>query len=151
MYKKCLLIGLEKVYICRMNGLHKGEILRSAAVNSGLTFKEIARRMRISRSTLYNTFNTVNVRDEFLFKFFRAIGGNITDHFPYLKIEQMYHQVQDSYTPYKKANQNHESIIEKLENYNTLLKIVIKLVLSKEDELPAVKKEARIFLEKLKI
>ena len=64
---------------------HRGEIANIASRNSGMSIKEIARRVGVSRSTLYNRFGDPELNDKFLIRLGRAIHYDFTNNFPHLK------------------------------------------------------------------
>ena len=65
--------------------VHKGEIIKEAIEESGVKKSRIAHEMGISRGTLYNIFERMDVDNDTILKIGAIIHYDFTEKFPKLK------------------------------------------------------------------
>lgn len=107
--------------------MHKGEILKTAVEKSGVKKTLIAAEMGISRGTLYNIFNKMDVDNYTILKIGTIIHYDFSQHFPKLKSKQVEGPLEEY--PSKTISQLNAEVdlwkgkyIDLLEEYNKLLK-----------------------------
>ncbi len=131
---------------------HKGEIIEKATRSSGYTLKEVAKRMKISRSTLYNRFKDIDINDDFILLLSKVIHHDFSNEFPHLKGYFEHEKVEEGKGFYEKLTLQDSLLIQKkyyqiLEKYNQLLKMVIKITSVKKEDFPRIKKDIIYFIE----
>ncbi|MEM7173833.1 MAG: helix-turn-helix domain-containing protein [Bacteroidota bacterium] len=134
---------------------HKGEVIEFATRNSGYSLQEVAKRMGISRSTLYNRFGEMNINDDFIRKLSKVIHHDFSEELPYLQNQDRPQQVQEARASYKAAkniSSKELSSLQKkhcelLEAYTNLLKIAIKITTMETSELSKLQKEIITFVD----
>lgn len=131
---------------------HKGEIIEIATRSSGYTLKEIARRMDISRSTLYNRFKDVDINDDFILLLSKIIHHDFSEELPHLRDNSKYEKIEDGKGPYERLTTQELLLVQKkyyqiLERHNRLFKMVIRITSAREQDIPRIKKEIIHFIE----
>jgi hypothetical protein len=106
---------------------HKGEIIKAAVEKSGVKKKLLHQEMGISRGTLYNNFNQIDVYNYTILKIGKIIHYDFSVHFPKLKLKQVEDPLEEY--PSKTSAQLKDEVdlwkgkyIALLEEYNKLLK-----------------------------
>ena len=132
---------------------HKGEIIELATRNSGYSLKQVAKRLGVSRSTLYNRFQDIDLSDDFILKLSEVIHHDFSNDLPHLKTSDKYSEFKETPAIYQSMNQRELVALQKkyyelLETHGRLLKLCIKLVSIKEDELGALQKSLIGFVDK---
>ncbi len=133
---------------------HKGEIIEKATRSSGYTLKEVAKRMKISRSTLYNRFRDIDINDDFILLLSKVIHHDFSNEFPHLKDNFEHKEMEERKGFYKKLTPEDSLFFQKkyyqiLEKYNLLLKIVARITSAKKKDLPKIKKDIIHFIEEM--
>ncbi len=107
--------------------VHKGEIIKEAIEKSGTKKTRIADEMGISRGTLYNIFNQMEVDDDIILKIGAIIHHDFSENFPKMRT----HKVEETPEEYLVTNINElrkevdywrGKYIALLEEHNKLLK-----------------------------
>lgn len=109
------------IYIKKIKSMetHRGQVVKSIVKQSGYSLATLAKRLCISRSTLYNRFNTKNLPYEFIISVGYVIGFDFTPIFPALK-NRVKIQVSSAKDEY----------IMLLEHYNDLLALTTKTLVN---------------------
>ncbi len=133
---------------------HKGEIIEKAIKSSGYTLKEVAKRMKVSRSTLYNRFRNIDINDDFILLLSKVIHHDFLKELPYLKDYFKHKETEEKKDPYEKLTTHESLFIQKkyyqiLEKHNQLLKMVIRLTSAKKKDFPKIKKDIIHFIEEM--
>lgn len=108
--------------------VHKGEIIKAAIEKSGVKKTLLAAEMGISRGTLYNIFNQIDVDTNTILKIGRIIHYDFSVTFTKLKSDNLAKDPQEAYytrdMDQLKSDVNYwkEKYILLLEEYNKLLK-----------------------------
>lgn len=152
MYKKRLIIYLKIDILLNIMKKHKGEIIELAIRNSGYSLKQVAKRMGISRSTLYNRFDDIDISDDFILTLSQVIHHDFSKEFSHLKDNTLLQEAQEGLATYKKTNHAELLILQKkycqlLEAYSKLLKIAVKMSNVKNCNLSDLQKEIIGFIE----
>ena len=108
--------------------VHKGEIIKEAINESGLTVTQVAKSLHISRKTLYNIFDRIDVDNDTIIKIGSIIHFDFSTKFPKLKKPNKTEDPQEEYYA-RNIEQLKEEVdlwkgkyITLLEEYNKLLK-----------------------------
>lgn len=132
---------------------HKGEIIELAIRNSGYSLKKVAKRMGISRSTLYNRFDDIDVSDDFILTLSQVIHYDFSKEFSHLKDHTQFQEAHEGLATYQNENDTDVLVLQKkycqlLESHSNLLKIAIKIANAKNCDLSELQKEIMSFIEK---
>jgi predicted transcriptional regulator len=107
--------------------MHKGEIIKEAVNQSGVSVAQLAREMHVSRGTIYNIYAQIEVKNDTILKIGNIIHYDFSEKFPKLKTNKV-EDPQEEYST-KIVTQLKEEIdhwkgkyITLLEDYNKLLK-----------------------------
>ena len=135
---------------------HRGEIVDKVVRQSGFALNKLAKRLKISRNTLYNRFRDPELKDDFILDVGNIINYDFKRHFPGLKREDE----EDDRREFADGNQIYldketvkmlelgKKYMVLLERYNDLLGIMVKL--ANTNEMNALRKEiARLIKENL--
>ena len=135
---------------------HRGEIVDKVVRQSGFALNRLAKRLKISRNTLYNRFKDPELKDDFILDVGNIINYNFKRHFPGLKREDE----EDDRREFADGNQIYldketvkmlelgKKYMVLLERYNDLLGILVKL--ANTNEMNVLRKEiARLIEENL--
>ena len=135
---------------------HRGEIVDKVVRQSGFALNKLAKRLKISRNTLYNRFRDPELKDDFILDVGNIINYDFKRHFPGLKREDE----EDDRREFADGNQIYldketvkmlelgKKYMVLLERYNDLLGIMVKL--ANTNEMNALRKEiARLIEENL--
>lgn len=134
---------------------HAGKILASRIKSSGFNTSEIAKRLEVSRTTLYNRFEAAVLNPEFIFRVGLIIGYDFSDEFPELRewLKQQESQVlkklASPYTQYeswkdKELQALRQKYTQLLERHNRLMNFLVKV--ANDNEFHSLKKEISQFL-----
>ncbi len=132
------------------NEKHQGEIARKAIKNSGYTLIHVAKKLNISRNTLYTRFREEKLVPQFLYQLGQIINYNFVVDFPDLQKNEAYlTAVKNDETTETKYNKQIANLqikyYQTLEDYNKLLKFLVKIV--NDNELYSLKKEIDFFVD----
>ena len=135
---------------------HRGEIVDKVVRQSGFALNKLAKRLKISRNTLYNRFRDPELKDDFILDVGNIINYDFKRHFPGLKREDE----EDDRREFADGNQIYldketvkmlelgKKYMVLLERYNDLLGILVKL--ANTNEMNVLRKEiARLIEENL--
>ena len=135
---------------------HRGEIVDRVVRQSGFALNKLAKRLKISRNTLYNRFRDPELKDDFILDVGNIINYDFKRHFPGLKREDE----EDDRREFADGNQIYldketvkmlelgKKYMVLLERYNDLLGILVKL--ANTNEMNVLRKEiARLIEENL--
>ena len=135
---------------------HRGEIVDKVVRQSGFALNKLAKRLKISRNTLYNRFRDPELKDDFILDVGNIINYDFKRHFPGLKREDE----EDDRREFADGNQIYldketvkmlelgKKYMVLLERYNDLLGIMVKL--ANTNEMNVLRKEiARLIEENL--
>ncbi len=133
---------------------HKGEIIEKAIKSSGYTLKEIAKRMKVSRSTLYNRFKNIDINDDFILLLSKVIHHDFSKELPHLKDYFEREIMEEGKGSYEKLAIQDPLFIQKkyyqiLEKHNQLLKMVVRITSAKTEDFPKIKKDIIHFIEEM--
>lgn len=107
--------------------VHKGEIIRNAIIQSGMRITQVAKSLKVSRKTIYNIFDRIDVDNDTILKIGAIIHYDFSENFPKLKP----YKTEDPQEEYNRKNvlELKEEIefwkgkyIALMEDYNKLLK-----------------------------
>lgn len=107
--------------------VHKGEIIKKAVNQSGVTVTQVAKGMSVTRKTIYNIFDRIDVDNDTILKIGAIIHYDFTEKFPKLKNNKT-EEPQEAYHSQVVAELKDEvdlwkgKYIALLEEYNKLLK-----------------------------
>ena len=108
--------------------MHKGEIIKAAIIQSGVSVAQIARDMGVSRGTIYNIYARMEVDNDTILKIGSIIHYDFSTKFPKLKKSNKTEEPQEPYSK-KVVMELKEEVelwkgkyIALLEEYNKLLK-----------------------------
>ena len=122
MYNNVNIISRNSVNICTMQ--HRGEIIRKAVYNSGLTITEIAKSIGKSRKWMYLMFENSNVSLDLVLKIGKIIRYDFTADFKELSTSARIKS--ESFVASEENEPNAEfwknKYLKLLEEYNELLK-----------------------------
>jgi len=122
MYNNVNIISRNSVNICAMQ--HRGEIIRKAVYNSGLTITEIAKSIGKSRKWMYLMFENSNVSLDLVLKIGKIIRYDFTADFKELssssRIKSELFVSSEEHEPIAEYWKN--KYLKLLEEYNELLK-----------------------------
>lgn len=104
--------------------MHRGHVVKSIIRQSGYSLATLAKRLCISRSTLYNRLNTRNLPYEFIINVGYIIGFDFNVIFPALKNKK-------NSVNFEVDSAKDEYIVL-LERYNDLLVLVTKTLVHTE-------------------
>ncbi len=127
---------------------HKGQIVEKVIRRSGYSITRLAKKLVISRNTLYNRFENANLSYRFIMEVGNAIHYDFTVDFPTMKeeIEAMgdipIHSVDRGTLEIWRAESKYILLLEK---YTKLLSILAKL--ANINTLTTLKKEILDFIE----
>jgi predicted transcriptional regulator len=65
--------------------MHRGEIIEKAVRDSSVALSELARRLKVSRKTIYNIFERYDVDMDIVYKIGEIIHYDFSMHFPTMK------------------------------------------------------------------
>lgn len=132
---------------------HRGEIVDKVVRQSGFALNKLAKRLKISRNTLYNRFRDPELKDDFILDVGNIINYDFRRHFPDLIRE-------DEEDDRRKPSEGDHIYLDKetvrmlelgrkyivlLERYNDLLGILVKL--ANTNEMNVLRKEIARLLE----
>ena len=132
---------------------HRGEIVDKVVRQSGFALNKLAKRLKISRNTLYNRFRDPELKDDFILDVGDIINYDFKRHFPDLKREDE----EDDEDRFIGGNQVYldkktikmlelgRKYMVLLERYNDLLRILVKL--ANTNEMNVLRKEIARLLE----
>ena len=132
---------------------HRGEIVDKVVRQSGFALNKLAKRLKISRNTLYNRFRDPELKDDFILDVGNIINYDFKRHFPGLKREDE----EDDRREFADGNQIYldketvkmlelgKKYMVLLERYNDLLGILVKL--ANTNEMNVLRKEIARLLE----
>jgi predicted transcriptional regulator len=107
--------------------VHKGEIIKVAVTESGVSITHLAEEMGVTRKTIYNIFDRIDVDNNTILKIGTIIHYNFSEKLPKLKSIQIDDPLEEY--PLKTTSQLKEEVdlwkgkyIALLEEYNKLLK-----------------------------
>jgi len=107
--------------------VHKGEIIKAAVTESGVSITHLAEEMGVTRKTIYNIFDRIEVDNNTILKIGTIIHYDFSLHFPKLKSKQVEDHLEEY--PSKTISQLKEEVdlwkgkyIDLLEEHNKLLK-----------------------------
>ena len=134
---------------------HRGEIVDKVVRQSGFALNKLAKRLKISRNTLYNRFKDPELKDDFILDIGNIINYDFKRHFPDLKRED--EEDEDRFIGGNQVYLDKETVkmlelgkkyMVLLERYNDLLGILVKL--TNTNEMNVLRKEiARLIEENL--
>lgn len=110
------------------NNMHKGEIIKAAIIQSGVSVAQIARDMGVSRGTIYNIYARIEVDNDTILKIGSIIHYDFSEKFPKLKKSNKTEEPQEVYSAKVVTELKAEvdlwkgKYIALLEDYNKLLK-----------------------------
>ncbi|MEM7174162.1 MAG: helix-turn-helix transcriptional regulator [Bacteroidota bacterium] len=119
---------------------HRGQIVRSIIKQSGYSLATLAKRLCVSRTTLYNQFDNQNMSYDFIINVGYIIGFDFSIIFPNILEKQ---DVKINYYEFASVKDEYISLLEK---YNELLALVAKVLVG-SNNMYIQKKLAR-FIEK---
>ena len=127
---------------------HRGEIVEEAARKSGFPISKLAKRLRISRNTLYNRFRDPELGYDFITAVGNIIHYNFTIDFP--ELEEESNQANESPLSYVGRDMFELLQLERkyaglLERYNKLLNILVKM--ANANEMETLRKDILRFLD----
>ncbi|MEM9737747.1 MAG: helix-turn-helix domain-containing protein [Bacteroidota bacterium] len=133
-----------------MNKRHKGQIIEKVVRGSGYTLVQVAKRVGVSRSTLYNAFEQESLNSSFITKLGRVIHYDFRKDFPELAEDEGYMDLDDQLEQYKRKIERELSEVQKkyyqvLEEYNKLLHFLVRI--ANNSDLYTLKKEISRFTE----
>jgi len=108
--------------------VHKGEIIKEAVNQSGVSVTQVAKGMGVTRKTIYNIFERIDVDNDTILKIGAIIHYDFSEKFPKLKKITTTEDPQEEYyirnIEQLKADVDHwkGKYISLLEDYNKLLK-----------------------------
>ncbi len=128
---------------------HKGAEIRNIIKKSGHTLVSIAKKMNISRNTLYNHFKKTELNHYFLYKLGQIINYDFAKTFPELKASEIYSTAEEDDNIYLNKVKNQILILQEkyndtLEKYNSLLTFLTKVANENQDN--RLKREIKVFL-----
>ena len=131
---------------------HKGHIVERVVRKSGYSITGLAKRLGISRNTLYNRFDNPNLGYRFIIEVSNIIHYDFTLDFPEIKEEAEI----SGESPVPSIDRGaaellkmEEKYINLLERFSKLLGILVKL--ANQNELHTLKKEIVEFTEEVKL
>ncbi len=132
------------------NRKHHGKVVRNIIKNSGYTFLHVAKCLNISRNTLYMRFQQEQLPGFFLYKIGQIINYNFAINFPELENDSDYLQAaENAESPEVKYHKQiatlQKKYYETLEDYNKLLRFLVKIV--NDNEFYSLKKEIELFVD----
>ena len=108
--------------------VHKGEIIKQAVNESGLPVTQVAKSLGVTRKTIYNIFERIDVDNDTILKIGSIIHYDFSEKFPKLKRLNKTEEPQEDYNA-KVITELKEEVdlwkgkyIALLEDYNKLLK-----------------------------
>ena len=107
---------------------HKGEIIKEAVQESGMTVTQVAKGLRVTRKTVYNIFERMDVDNATILKIGAIIHHDFSEKFPKLKTFFITEDPQEKYNTRDVSQLRTEvdywkgKYITLLEEYNKLLK-----------------------------
>jgi plasmid maintenance system antidote protein VapI len=108
--------------------VHKGEIIKEAVNQSGVSITQVAKGMGVTRKTIYNIFDRIDVDNDTILKIGRIIHYDFSIKFPKLKSLTKTEDPAEEYSS-KTSTQLKQEVdhwkgkyIALLEDYNKLLK-----------------------------
>ncbi len=115
------------------NNIHRGEIVEKIVRKSGYSLSKLAKKLTISRNTLYNRFKNPHLKYHFIRKVGETIHYNFTIDFPEMKEEL---GLTEADVPPLDYGENQSALLWRLETkyskllekYNKLLEIVVSVV-----------------------
>lgn len=107
--------------------VHKGEFIKEAVNQSGVSVTQVAKGMGVTRKTIYNIFERIDVDNDTILKIGAIIHHDFSEKFPKLKINKT-EDPQEEY--YKRTMEQLKADVDLwkgkyialLEDYNKLLK-----------------------------
>lgn len=108
--------------------VHKGEIIKEAVNQSGISVTQVAKSLHVTRKTVYNIFDRVDVDNDTILKIGQIIHYDFTEKFPKLSKITRTEDPQEKYNikdlEQLKADVDYwkGKYIELLEEHNKLLK-----------------------------
>ena len=108
--------------------MHKGEIIKAAIIQSGVSVAQIARDMHVSRGTIYNIYAKMEIDNDTIIKIGAIIHYDFSEKIPKLKKSNNTEDPQEEY--YKRTMEQLKADVDLwkgkyialLEDYNKLLK-----------------------------
>lgn len=102
--------------------MHKGEIIEKVIRDSGVPIAEVARRLNISRKTMYNFFDKKNLDNDALIKIGKVIHVDLSNSFPQLFERLEEYPLPDLTKLREEVDHWKNKYIELLEEHNNLLR-----------------------------
>jgi len=127
---------------------HRGEMIEQIVRQSGFPIKELARRLNMSRNTLYSRFKDTRQNIDFIKRLGEIVHYDFSNLFPELKSEKNQLGSKSGIYldgPLGNLIANESSNRAKLEQYSTLVKSIAKM--ANNSDLGAIKKEIEVFME----
>ena len=129
---------------------HQGEIARKAIKDSGYTFIHVAKKLNISRNTLYARFHEEVLPPHFLYQIGQAVNHDFVVDIPELRHNKAYlTAVKNDETAETRYNKQMVGLqikyYQTLEDYNKLLRFLVKIV--NDNKFYSLKKEIHTFVE----
>jgi len=121
--------------------IHRGEIVEKVLRKSGYSLTKVAKKLSISRNTLYNRFTYANLNYQFIMKVGKIIYYDFTIDFPEMKEEV---DLLDK-TPISEPVSMGGKYIHLLEKYNSLLAVLVET--ANQNKLPDLHREITHMLE----
>ncbi|ABG61010.1 hypothetical protein CHU_3778 [Cytophaga hutchinsonii ATCC 33406] len=118
---------MRKVSQFCINMVHKGEIIKEAVNQSGISVTQVAKSLQVTRKTVYNIFDRVDVDNDTILKIGAIIHHDFSENFPKL-VKNSTEDPQEKYNirdmDQLKADVDYwkGKYITLLEEYNKLLK-----------------------------
>ena len=120
---------------------HRGEILEAVIRKSGYPIKALAKRLGVSRNTVYNKFKEYDLSYDFIVRVGDIIRYDFTYDYPELKTNVSLGKEQHA-TELWRLEQRYTHLLER---YNKLLSFLVKT--AHDHQLDKLKKEIDKFLE----
>lgn len=127
---------------------HKGQTVERIVRQNGYTLTRLAKRLNISRNTLYNKFNNPNLSFDFIMKVGEVISYDFSLDFPEMKREPKEIGADDSQYAIKKDLEYAGFMKEYFalaNQHRSLLEFLVKL--ANDNEIKAIKEEIGRFVE----
>ena len=131
---------------------HKGQVVERVIRQSGLSLTDVARRLGISRNTLYNKFGNPNLSFDFIKRVGQIVNHDFTVDFPEMKPEPRRGDDVEpgSYIPSREAEYARfmEKYVTLSNKYCRLLELLVRFV--NDNEHVSIKKAIARFMEESK-
>ncbi len=119
---------------------HRGEIIESVVRKSGISLSILAKKMGISRNTLYNRFKEKNLSYEFILSLGMVLHYNFSAHFPEMKPDKALPD--DVRAELFQLEKKYKTLLER---YHWLLKFLLKK--SQDADQHALHKKIKEFIQ----